>query len=53
MNQVIEYNSYLKPRNELPRHITFQQYKKLREEIVPEYYDKINMPNKRKKKLLD
>ena len=47
MTEVIPYQGYLKQIGELPKHITYKQYIKLRTEIIPEYYKNINMPNKR------
>lgn len=44
---MVQWQNYLKPVGELPKHITFQQYKLLREEKVDKYYNEINMPNKR------
>ncbi len=48
MTQLINYNNYLRPTGELPKHISFLQYQAIREKI-PEYYKKLKMPNNRNK----
>jgi integrase len=46
MNELIPYNNYLKPAGELPKHITHNQYLKLREQPRERYKDK-QLLNKR------
>jgi integrase/recombinase XerD len=44
---ITNYTNYLKPSKELPKHITFEQYKRLRNEVIDQYYDDVKMPNRR------
>ena len=47
VKSLISYGNYLKTSDELPKHITFVEYKNLRDKVTI-YYDGKNIPSRKK-----